>query len=463
MPLVLRSGSASLWGYYLRSWRYDGETDNRVAEALLRESWLPQQWKKWEEEKLPSFLDRAARGVPYYRNYWQNRRLKGDSASWEKLENWPILTKKEVLRDPKAFVCERAWRSPLYLEHTGGTTGAPLLLWQGGATLKQWYALFEARWRGWYGVTRHDRWAIIGGQRIVSEKARTPPFWIWNNGLKQLYISAYHLFPEHTEACIQAIVSSKAQYLLGYTSAIYFFSKEILLRKLPAPKLKVVITNAEPLTLEQRQVIERAFGCPVRETYGMAEMVAAAGECEHGSLHLWPEAGHVEVIENGQAVLPGHAGDLICTGLLNEEMPLIRYEVGDRAALVPDTERPCLCGRLLPRLLSMEGRKHDILTLKDGRKVWYFNPVFSGLPIREAQVIQENEDCFRILLVCDRPLVPDEEKEIKGRMKDLVGEISVIIEYTAFISREKNGKFRSVISRVQTRGQKFQGEYDEVR
>lgn len=104
MPLVLRSGSASLWGYYLRSWRYDGETDNRVAEALLRESWLPQQWKKWEEEKLPSFLDRAARGVPYYRNYWQNRRLKGDSASWEKLENWPILTKKEVLRDPKAFV-----------------------------------------------------------------------------------------------------------------------------------------------------------------------------------------------------------------------------------------------------------------------------------------------------------------------------------------------------------------------
>ena len=31
-------------------------------------------------------------------------------------------------------------------------------------------------------------------------------------------------------------------------------------------------------------------------------------------------------------------GDLVCTGLLNKDMPLIRYRVGDRGALRGDKE-----------------------------------------------------------------------------------------------------------------------------
>jgi len=60
----------------------------------------------------------------------------------------------------------------------------------------------------------------------------------------------------------------------------------------------------------------------------MAEIVAAASECESGKLHLWPEVGWVEILENNQPVPNGTAGDLVCTGLLNRDMPLIRYRVG---------------------------------------------------------------------------------------------------------------------------------------
>ena len=42
-------------------------------------------------------LHRAATRVPYYRDYWTERRRGGDTASWEVLENWPILN-KEILR-----------------------------------------------------------------------------------------------------------------------------------------------------------------------------------------------------------------------------------------------------------------------------------------------------------------------------------------------------------------------------
>ena len=39
-------------------------------------------------------------------------------------------------------------------------------------------------------------------------------------------------------------------------------------------------------TDSQRQVIGEAFGCPVRESYGVAEIVATSTECDEGRLHL---------------------------------------------------------------------------------------------------------------------------------------------------------------------------------
>ena len=38
--------------------------------------------------------------------------------------------------------------------------------------------------------------------------------------------------------------------------------------------MTVAITNAEPVYDYQRATIAQAFNCPVRETYGMAEIVA---------------------------------------------------------------------------------------------------------------------------------------------------------------------------------------------
>ena len=121
----------------------------------------------------------------------------------------------------------------------------------------------------------------------------------------------------------------------------------------------------------------------------MAEIVTAASECNHGRLHLWPEVGVVEVFENNEPVISGCPGDLVCTGLLNEDMPLIRYRVGDRGVLQAKPES-CSCGRALPILASVEGRIDDVLYTIDGKQVGRLDPVFKdNLPVREAQIIQE--------------------------------------------------------------------------
>jgi phenylacetate-CoA ligase len=65
----------------------------------------------------------------------------------------------------------------------------------------------------------------------------------------------------------------------------------------------------------------------------MAEIVAAASECTSGRQHLWPEVGYTEVINTAQCAGLCEEGDLVCTGLLNVDMPFIRYRAGDRGSL----------------------------------------------------------------------------------------------------------------------------------
>jgi phenylacetate-CoA ligase len=383
--------------------------------------------------------------VPYYSEYWEKRRRQGDRASWETIENWPVLEKEQLRIAPEAFVAEDCDIRKMFHEHTSGTTGKPLDLWWSRDTVRNWYALFEARCRRWYGISRHDRWAIFGGQVISPITQRRPPFWVWNQALNQLYISSYHISPDTIPAYLDALVRYQVRYLLGYTSSIYTLAKEIQLRGLLAPKMKVVITNAEPIYDHQRTVLEEVFQCPVKETYGMAEIVTAVSECEANNLHIWPEVGIIEDYPEIQLPNEELTKDLICTGLLNADMPLIRYRVGDRAVL-SSSKQICSCGRELPMLASIEGRKDDILYTVDGRIVGRLDPVFkTRLPIHEAQIVQDSLDYVRIRFIPAPGYSPEAGYSMIERLKDRMGEINVTLEPVDKIPREPNGKFRAVV------------------
>jgi phenylacetate-CoA ligase len=317
--------------------------------------------------------------------------------------------------------------------------------------VRAWYALFEARCRHWYGVSRHDRWGMLGGQLVAPASQRRPPFWVWNAGLNQLYLSSYHLAPDLIPHYLDALRSYRVTYLLGYTSALYALATAVLESGGCGPQMKVVITNAEPVFDYQRQAIAKAFRCPVRETYGMAEMVAAASECEAGRLHLWPEAGVTEVVE----------GELICTGLMNPDMPLIRYRVGDRGALA-DAGESCPCGRTLPMLAGIEGRLDDVLYTADGRAIGRLDPVFkANLPVREAQIVQERLDHIRVRYVPAPGYNAAAGASIVARLQDRLGPVKVTLEELPEIPRTAAGKFRAVVCNLSTE-EKARGRVAEL-
>lgn len=444
-PSFLQSVVASVRGVQLQGQRYGPETEELVAEALERDYWSAEQWRTYQEDRLTYMLHRAATQVAYYRDQWSERRRKGDRASPDYLENWTILNKEPVRMHAKAFIADDQDIRQMFHVHTSGTSGMPLHIYKNKTALRAWYALFEARWRRWYGVSRKTRWGILGGQLVVSVQQRKPPFWTWNRAMNQLYMSSYHLSPQTIPFYLEAIEQFRIEYLYAYTSSVFTLADEIVRSRLSAPRLKLILTNAEPLYEHQRQRIAQAFGCLVKETYGQAEAVIAASECEMGNIHLWPEVGYYEVVEAGLPIPKGQVGDIVSTGLLNDGMILVRYRLGDRLTIAEDTAT-CPCGRGLPLLEGIEGRVDDVLFTSDGRRIGRLDPVFkSDFAIREAQIIQDHLDHLTVRVVAAPGYDVRTAETIREQLQKRFGRVEVMVELVDQIPRTNNGKFRAVV------------------
>jgi phenylacetate-CoA ligase len=141
----------------------------------------------------------------------------------------------------------------------------------------------------------------------------------------------------------------------------------------------------------------------------------------------------------------GQPGDLVGTSLLNMDMPLVRYRLGDRGAMA-GSSTSCRCGVSLPIVAQIEGRADDVVYTRDGRRVGRLDPVFKAhIPVREAQIIQEALDRVRVRYVPASDFTPDAGESIAARLRDRLGDVDVVLESVAEIPRTSRGKFRAVV------------------
>ena len=169
-------------------------------------------------------------------------------------------------------------------------------------------------------------------------------------------------------------------------------------------------------------------------------MVAAAGDCEKGNLHQWLEAG---IIRGESSCDNKQPNDFICTGLINPDMPLIRYRIGDCGTISDET---CDCGKTLPLMGKIEGRNDDVLYTTDGRRVGRLDPVFkNNLPIIEAQIIQESLREIVVKYIPAENFNQRDAKDLSDRIRERMGDVQVRLEKVVQIPRTKSGKFRAVV------------------
>ena len=426
---------ASIKGAYFKNIRYDSTTPQRVEKYLERENWSKKKWQEWVESKLNETLYNARNYVPFYQKYWSEC-----EKSYEELENWPIITKQNINEFPDLFIDARFKKSKLYHDHTSGTTGTPLDIYLDYDSVKEQYALFEARVKRKYDIELDDKWAIIGSQRIVDVNRKSPPFWVYNYASCQLYLSSLHIAEWSVTDYVNALVKYQPKCLIGYTNSIYqlaLFMKECN----QVFKLKAVITNAEPLYEYQEKIIAEAFECPVVETYGQAELVSFASRFPDGNMYESPEMGVTEIIDIDHYE-DGKYGRLIATGMLNKAMPLIRYDTNDLISNATNHLDGSLqeYGKIL-------GRRDDAIILEDGRKIVQIDGIFtSELNILQAQIIQEDYTEFTIKLVPALNWRYENKNIIRNSLIKRLGNVDIKIEICDEIEKTWAGKFRVIKS-----------------
>lgn len=270
---------------------------------------------------------------------------------------------------------------------TSGSTGAPLAIVRGPREV-DWHRaagfriLRECGFR-WTDRTFEIR-ALAGPAFFVQRLGIAPKQW------------ASILDPPATLA--RALLAYRPQVVCATPSVLHELAETLLATNARPTPPRIVIADAEPLVPTTRAIVARAFGTAPTDVYGLVELSNFAFECPAlAGLHVTADTHLVEVLDDaGEPPTPGSAGRIVVTDLMARTMPMLRYETGDRAALV--TER-CRCGRTSPRLVDLVGRAADAVSLADGRRLhwpWFHETFARCAGLERYQVIQEDRTRVRI-------------------------------------------------------------------
>jgi len=444
LPNFIKSLLASFYGMRLQKRRtYLRETFEEIFKE--RASSTQAEYLNWQKNAVTEMLVYAAQKVPYYRNYWTGK----DQSNIGDINAWPILDKDIVRNHPTQFISDDFNIKDLSVMHTSGTSGKPMTIYLSKESFGLWYALYDLRIKKENGVDPFkDAYGTFAGQLICAQNQTKAPFWVHNQLGKQVYFSSYHLNENNIQSYVKAMVDYKLTYLMGYTSALHSVVVLAKAKNIELPKLKLVITNAEPLFDHQRELISAAFQCPVVQTYSGCEYAFGGTEDLQKNMWLWPESGLLEVLTVDGNIQPYGQGAFLATGLVNKAMPLIRYKIGD-SGTIEDPEITKSIGNML-RLTSIDGRTDDLIKTPDGRLVGRLDPVFKAdFAIKEAQIIQEKLTLIILKVVEDKNFNEAQKQELIARLKDRVGD-AIEIQYQSVdsIARNANGKFKAVISMI---------------
>lgn len=445
LPPQLQDLALSMYGFLLRRLRY-GKSFNQTLASLESAKMDPFQD---QNERLRELVMGAQCQTVHYGALLREQSL---SVSEINLNNFtkifPVLKKTTVKNNLSAFHSSSLSKSSTTTLSTSGTTGTPLNVFATKSSVRRNYAFFNLFLQS-IGVDEFQHSATFGGRLIVSKECNAPPYWRKNYAMKTLMCSSYHLSTETIPSYIKALEDWQPVFIDSYPSAIYEVALFINTNKVKHKiQLKAVVTSSETLRDHQREAIEKAFQCTVFDQYGCAEMAVMAYQQSDGRYFIPPQYSVVEVLDDDdKPVKPGESGHLVCTGLLNHAMPLIRYQIGD----IVKTSREQMEG--YPHVLfldSIEGRNDDVVVTSSGSRVGRLGPIFKGVKgVSETQIIQKTLSLLQVRLIVSSGYTDATERQIRDALKNHVGAaMEIRFEYVDHLPREKNGKFKFVKSEL---------------
>jgi phenylacetate-CoA ligase len=430
--------------------RVKGHSTFRVLGDMQRTQWIGSEGLRVvQERRLRAFLPDAVANVPYYSDLFRSLRLDARSLRHSTdLQRLPFLTKDVIRQNLERLRNRKAGRVRKF--STGGSTGAPLLFFLGRTRVSSDVAA-RMRAESWFGVTPADpEFAIWGSPMELSKQDQLRE---WRDRiLGTRLLSAFEMSSEVMTRYLDEIERRGCRRVFGYPSSIALLCEHARRERRDLRKLgvKAVFVTAEYLYAHWRSVISETFGCPVANGYGGRDSGFVAHECPAGGMHITADRLIVEIVDDQGRVLPaGHSGEIVVTNLDTPEMPFIRYRTGDVGALATGS---CTCGRSLPLLERVDGRKTDFVVAPDGRIMHGLSLIYVMREIAGVEafrITQKRSTFFEVEIV--RNSQYDENNE--GRIREafsrrLRAPVAVQVHYSSSITPTASGKTRHVISEI---------------
>lgn len=365
-------------------------------------------------------IERLAAHAHAQSSYWR-RRLEGVGYPRDRqwFRNLPILTKADVRAAGQSFTARKVPREHgrIHQLKTSGSTGTPLLVAKTDLALQFWHAI-TVRDSLWHGRNLRGKLAAI---RVGATGSRGHN---WGPAYQGYECGPGVTFDARADidAQLDWLLVEQPDVLLTHPSNLAALANRSLARGCRLTALREVRTYSESLPENLRSLVREAWGVPLTDMYSANEVGYMALQCPHSGLyHVQSEDVLLEVIgDDGQPCEPGQCGRVITTSLHNFAMPLIRYDIGDYAIAGP----ACGCGRTLPTLERILGRKRNMMRLPGGRTAWPgfpMNTLVKLSAIRELKMIQHTLEEVELLLVLERPLSPQEQATLTDAVRVRLG------------------------------------------
>lgn len=391
-----------------------------------------EELNKRNEQHFLEIFSKAYDKSPFYHKLYTEAGIKKeDITCLADIKKLPIITKEMVKQNREAMLTV-----PRFMVHggcTSGTTGTPLKVY------KDWKAIWRSQA---YLYVMRKKCGFTYGQSFVSLRGNLDKrdMMLKVHISNTVYFSSYNINPEKVNFYHEQIVKQKPVAIEGYPSSLYTLA--LMLRNAGLELyIPIAFTSSETLLDYQREQIEQQLHTEIFDLYGMTEESICLHETlNHKGYYEAPGFSINEYLEDGE----------ICTSLINDAFPLIRYRSNDVIELYEGNE----FGENEVLIQRIEGRKEDYLIGKHGEICQRLNQIAKKAHHSKAmQMIQDKRGQVSVYIVPDGEFTKSDEIQFVLAFEELVG--VGVLDYSIYLVSDikdltytKRGKFKMVINNI---------------
>ncbi len=424
-----------------------------------RSEWWPTELlSERQHAQLAMVLAHAFATTPYYRERFTRAGVrhpaKVDAAF---LCTLPVTRRTDIQAAGHMLTSQRPPKEhgTVTFARTSGSTGQPVDFGRDNLTNSLWLAC-SLRDSLWHGRDFRGKIAIIRQLKSGQADARL------GAGTVQGGAAVAPFFPARPSLLLDAAAELDDQIawlrrelpdqLLSPPSNLIALAAHAKARGDPLPPIGEIRTFGENLPPEARAALREAWGGKVTDMYSCEEAGYLALQCpEHDHLHVMSETVIVEILDEADRPCGiGVPGRVVITSLHNFATPLIRYDIGDYA----EFGAPCPCGRGLPVIRHIHGRRRNRVILPDGRTdlPQLDERTFSAmadLRIAQFMCVQKSLNSVELQLVCEPRPDPTQQTEIVRILTGSLGHaFEVVFSFPERIPSGPNRKFETFVNEM---------------